>query len=134
MVVTNDTARAQMRLISGDGFLSLIADPVGAATRFETERIDFRPGDRIEWIVGSSLPMSAVFVRPRSGTGGDDRNQRVSDHPFDDAIQLIGPESPRTTRPVSDSAGPVAGPDRAGGVSLLSTEDSALRNGAGRGP
>lgn len=76
VVVTNDTIRDRMGLVSGENRIRLIADPVGARDRYETGPIDFGPGDRIEWIIGSHLPMSAVFVRAvRDTTGGDDRRR-----------------------------------------------------------
>lgn len=70
VVVTNDTIRARVGLVSSRRHLRLVAEPVGRRSRYETGRIDFSPGDRIEWIVGSELPMSAVFVYGGDEGGG----------------------------------------------------------------
>lgn len=62
VVVTNDTVRARVGLVSSRSYLRLVAEPVGSRRRYETGRIAFEPGDRIEWIVGTELPMSTVLV------------------------------------------------------------------------
>lgn len=62
VVVTNDTIRDRMGLVSSRRRIRLIAEPVGSRSRYQTGSIAFSPGDRIEWIVGSELPMSMVFV------------------------------------------------------------------------
>lgn len=71
VVVTNDTIRARVGLVSSRSYLRLVAEPVGSRRRYETGRIAFEPGDRIEWIVGSELPMSTVLVHE-----GDPGQQR----------------------------------------------------------
>jgi hypothetical protein len=63
--MARSTFRVPESALSMGGRIRLMADPIGSPRGLLTEPILVQRGDRIEWQVENSLPLSHYSVRPR---------------------------------------------------------------------
>lgn len=54
-------------VITGDGSVRLIANPIGAPFPHQTDHILLRPGDLVEWHIENPLSLSSYAVRAGGG-------------------------------------------------------------------